>query len=221
MKQHLYVMMSRTDTGMGRFIRYFTHEEYNHVSLCLDSKLQHFVSFARYRQDVPLAGGYVTEPAIRLRSCGKSMPVRIFKIEISQTDADKLSELFQLADHTLLVYNSLGALLSGFHLHCTIPGAYTCLEFAESILGESYHTIKALADELAPWEIYRGDLFDILESVPEEECTFFQKRGFQRGTVDTIKHFKTLLWRILRLERPIDPIAACALNISLKNIPQS
>lgn len=221
MTQYLYVMMSRTDTGMGRFIRFFTREEYNHVSLCLDSKLQHFVSFARYRQDVPLAGGFVTEPATRLLSCGKSMPVRIFKIQISPTDAGKLSELFLLADHTPLVYNSLGALLNGFHLHCPIPGAYTCLEFAGSILGKSYPTIKALADELAPWEIYRGDLFDILEIDSGEDCAFFKKRGFQRGTVDTLKHFKTLLWRILRLERPYDPIATCILNISLKNIPQS
>lgn len=221
MKQYLYVMISRTDTGMGRFIRFFTREEYNHVSLCLDSKLQHFVSFARYRQDVPLAGGFVTESAARLRSCGKAMPVKIFRIEISKADADKLERLFQLADHAPLVYNSLGALLNGFHLHCSIPGAYTCLEFADKILGKSYPTVKALADELAPWEIYSGDLFEILELTTDQKSPFFQKRGFPGGTIDTLIHFKTLLWRILRLERPIDPIASCVLNISLKNIPQS
>ena len=72
---YLYVMLSRTDTGMGRFIRFFTREEYNHVSLCVDDSLQKFVSFARYRQDTPLAGGAVAEPPQRLLSCGEAIPV--------------------------------------------------------------------------------------------------------------------------------------------------
>lgn len=221
MKQYLYVMLSRTDTGMGRFIRFFTKEEYNHVSLCMDNNLQHFVSFARYRQDVPLAGGYVTEPPTRLRSCGKTMPVRIFKLEISPSDARKLESLFNMADRSPLIYNSLGALLSSCHIRCTIPGAYTCLEFAEAVLGESYPTIKSLGDALKPWEIYRGDLFDILEPSSTCEGIFFQKHGFRKGTLDTILHFKRLLWRILRLERPDDPIASSKLNIHVKKIPQS
>lgn len=221
MKQSLYVMLSRTDTGMGRFIRFFTREEYNHVSLCLDSQLQHFVSFARYRQDVPLAGGYVTESTNRLRSCGKIMPVRIFKLQISQSDWQKLNDLFQMADRSSLVYNSLGALLCGCHIRCSIPGAYTCLQFAEAILGASYPSIKALGDALEPWEIYRGDLFEILEECTEPESAFFCKRGFRYGTLDTFRHFKTLLWRILRLERPNDPIAEYKTNMTAKNIPQS
>jgi hypothetical protein len=213
MKQFLFVMISRTDTGMGRLIRFFTADRYNHVSLCLDGNFQHFVSFARYRQDVPLAGGYVTESAARLRSCGKTMPVRIFKIEISPSDAEKLKQLFQIADHTPLVYNSLGALLQGCHIHCHIPGAYTCLEFAETILGKSYPSISALGDDLEPWEIYHGDLFQILKCPPSVEGPFFQRRGLQNGTYDTLKHFRILLWRILKLDRPDDPIADCALNI--------
>lgn len=221
MIQHLYVMLSRTDTGMGRLIRFVTGEEYNHVSLCLDGDLQHFVSFARYRRDVPLAGGYVPETAARLRACGKSMPVRIYKIDICQEDADQLAELFQMAGRTSLVYNSLGALLGRWHIRCAIPGAYTCLEFAGRILGNFYSTITALEEALEGFEIYHGELFDILNSSTRRDDVFFEKRGFGRGTWDTLKHFKTLLWRILRLERPIDPIVACKLNITTKNIPQS
>ena len=99
MPRHLYIMLSRTDTGMGRLIRFFTKETYNHVSLCLDDRLDHFVSFARFRQDVPLAGGYVAEPPERLLSCGKTMPVRIFKLDISPKDAEELEAIFALAGH--------------------------------------------------------------------------------------------------------------------------
>lgn len=221
MSRYLYVMLSRTDTGMGRFIRFFTREPYNHVSLCVDDRLCHFVSFARFRQDVPLAGGYVTEPPQRLLTCGKTMPVRIFRLEISEEDAEELEALFGLAGHTQLRYNSLGALLHGCHIPCHIPGSYTCLEFAGAILGKSFPSIQVLADTLEPWEFYHGDLFDLLEHNGKLDDPFFQKRGFLKGTWDTALHFKTLLWRLLRLERPEDPVKDCDLHILIKNIPQS
>ena len=58
-ENQLYIMLSRTDTGMGRLIRFFTRYDYNHVSLSLDPRLHSWVSFARYAVDVPLAGGFV------------------------------------------------------------------------------------------------------------------------------------------------------------------
>ena len=57
----LYVMISKTNTKMGNFIRFFTRYDYNHVSLSLDKELKSFVSFARIVQDAPLYGGFVTE----------------------------------------------------------------------------------------------------------------------------------------------------------------
>lgn len=221
MRRYLFVMLSRTDTGMGRFIRFFTQEEYNHVSLCVDDDLRQFVSFARYHQDVPLAGGYVTEPSERLLSCGKKMPVRIFKLEISSDDAQHLEALFTLAGHTSLVYNSLGALLSSCHIPCSVPGAYTCLEFAGAILGNRFSTIQSLDDALASYEFYQGDLFDLLEDSGSRKDSFFRKMGFWKGSWLTVVHFKTLLWRILRLERPHDILRDHTFDILHKNIPQS
>lgn len=221
MPRHLYIMLSRTDTGMGRLIRFFTKETYNHVSLCLDDRLDHFVSFARFRQDVPLAGGYVAEPPERLLSCGKTMPVRIFKLDISPKDAEELEAIFALAGHSPLTYNTLGALLHGCHIPCRIPGSYTCLEFAGAILGRTFPSIQALADTLEPLECYRGDLFDLLENSGKQDDPYFQKRGVWKGALDTGIHFKTLLFRLLRLERPSDPIVGCTFHIITKNIPQS
>ena len=158
---------------------------------------------------------------MRLLSGGKPLPVRIFRLDISPDDAQQLEALFELADHSALVYNSLGALLSSCHISFPIPGSYTCLEFAGRILGRTFPSIQALENTLEPWEVYRGDFSDILVSTNGQNCTFFHKRGFWKGTWDTALHFKTLLWRILHLEKPQDPISECSLNILTKNIPQS
>jgi len=211
--RYLYVMLSKTDTGMGRFIRFFTRGEYNHVSLSVDDQLQKFISFARYRQDVPLAGGVVAEPPERLLSCGKAIPVRIFRLEITGAEAQQLEDLFAQAEKAPLVYNSLGALLSSCHIPCSIPGAYTCLEFAGAILGNSYPSIQALGAALEPWEYYHGDLCQLLQDSGDRTDSFFRHRGFWKGSWDTTVHFKTLLWRCLRLERPQDPIVSSKLNI--------
>lgn len=211
--RYLYVMLSRTDTGMGRFIRFFTREAYNHVSLCVDDQLQKFISFARYRQDVPLAGGAVSESPERLLSCGKILPVKIYRLEISQEEANQLEHLFTQVENGQLVYNSLGALLASCRIHCSIPGTYTCLEFAGAILGKGYPSIHALGVALEPWEYYHGDLFELLHDSGDRTDSFFHHRGFWKGSLDTAIHFKTLLWRLLRLERPFDPVSSCNINI--------
>lgn len=213
MERWLYVMVSRTDTRMGRMIRCFTRGEYNHVSLALDP--EHFVSFARYRSDVPLAGGYVTEPPERLLFRGTSLPVRIFRLAVSREEAERLEELFRLAGdrECPLIYNSLGALLTSCHIPCPIPGAYTCLDFAGAVLGQSFSSIGDLADALSPWEIYQGELSGFLQDSGSREDPFFENRGFLKGTKDTGLHFWQLFLRLIRLRHPADPIAAFHFNL--------
>ena len=202
---------------MGHFIRFCTKCEFNHVSLSIDDQLQRFVSFARYRQDVPLAGGAVAEPLERLFSCGDILPVKIYKLEISSEELQQLETLFAMLTDAHLVYNSPGALLNSCKIRCTIPGAYTCLEFAETILGTKAPSIDALGAELEPWLYYQGNLFDLLQSSGDRSDPYFQKRGFWKGFWDTLRHYQILIWRGLRLERPKNPVANCRLHILDRN----
>ena len=207
--RYLYVMLSRTDTGMGKIIRLFTRAHYNHVSLSLDDSLHSFVSFARYAQDVALAGGYVTEPAERLLSAGEHLPVRIFRLEIDPNRHQQLAHLFSQAgkQNTDLIYNSLGAMLSTWHIRSHIPGTYTCLEFASIILDRPFKSLQELEQQLAPQEIYQGELGAIVTDSGDRTNPFFTHRGFFRGIGDTTVHFTRLLGRTLRITRCSDPIA--------------
>ncbi len=213
-ERHLYIMLSRSPSCMGRFIRFFTPGDYNHVSLSVDDTLTEFVSFARYVQDVPLAGGYIREPAERLLAACKPLPVRIFRLPITQKDAQALEQLFGLAGNASagLIYNSAGALLSALHIPCPIPGAYTCLDFAKLLLGVSCSNIRALEAILSPWEFFCGDYRELVMPV---HCSgpFFARRGFLCGCSDTLSHFGRLLLRILRLQRIRDPLPEYRLNL--------
>lgn len=219
MDKYLYVMLSRSDTDMGRLIRRFTKGRYNHVSMSLDGSLNTFVSFARYCWDVPLAGGYVTESAARLLASGSPLPVKLYRLELSEEDTLQLTRLFQLAGDrsTGLIYNSLGALLSTWHLPCHLPGTYTCLEFAGAILGQQFLRLQALEAALEPWVVYEGDYRELVSPQASEGDPFFEHRGVLRGVGDTAAHFGRLLLRLLRLQRVYDPINVYNGNILERN----
>jgi len=206
--KYLYVMLSRTGTGMGKVIRALTRTEYNHVSLTLDSSFRQFVSFARYRQDVALAGGFVTETAQRFLCDNQPVPVRIYQVRISPAQYIALKNLFDtVEDNRNLIYNSLGALLSTWAIPCHIPGAYTCLEFAAVVLQQRIRTLGELQGFLEPYEIYAGDLRELVQDNGDRSESYFIRRGFWGGTVDTVIHFARLAGRLTKFSKCYDPIA--------------
>lgn len=206
--QYLYVMLSRTPTGMGKIIRLFTRSPYNHVSLTLDDSFRQFVSFARYRVDTPLAGGYITEPAERFLAGDSEVPVRIFRVEITDEKAQHLTKLFAWAGdrNTGLIYDSLAALLSTFHIRTHIPGAYTCLSFASKVLDIPCRSLQELADHLSPLEIFHGDLRTIVQDSNDRSDPYFTPRGFFRGTADTAAHFGRLFCRLTHIRKYQDSL---------------
>ena len=46
-KEHLYVVLTRTNTIISRLIHLFTQDEYTHAALALDRELTEMYSFAR------------------------------------------------------------------------------------------------------------------------------------------------------------------------------
>ncbi|MBR3973468.1 MAG: hypothetical protein IKJ99_05920 [Oscillospiraceae bacterium] len=194
----LFLMLSRTGTGIGKTIRLFTRYDYNHVSLSLDPHFRRWVSFARYAQGVPLAGGFVNESPERYFSSGGPIQVKIFRIDIPLERYRKLKVLFSQAGQNEcgLIYNTLSALVTPFGLQVPIAGAYTCLEFADTILEESHGSIRALDICHQGQLIYEGDLRDLVSDTGIRNDRFFRHRGFLKGSLDTTWHFARLLGRM-------------------------
>ena len=207
----LYLMLSRTNTSIGKTIRFFTNYEYNHVSLSLDPKLRHWVSFARYTKDVPLAGGFVTESPQRFFDNTASLPVRIFEIPISAERFRELEKLFTLAGQkdSGLIYNTFGAVAAGLGFHFPVAASYTCLEFADEVLGEYHTSIAQLDEDHAQHLIYEGDLRNLLNPDAENpECQYFQPIGFCHAASRTVWHFGRLFCRAVLFRNRYDAVAA-------------
>lgn len=206
--RHLYLMLSQTGTGIGKMIRLVTHYDYNHVSLSLDPNFRHWVSFARYVKGVPLAGGFVKESPERFYACADTIPVKIFRIDITESRHEKLQMLFSRAGRSDcgLIYNTFGAMLNSIGLRFPIPGAYTCLEFAELVLDQSHHSIRALDRCYQDHLIFEGDLQELVADSGSRSGSFFTRRGALGGTKDTLFHFLRLCLRVIRHKKS-DPLS--------------
>lgn len=196
---YLYVMLSRTDTGVGRMIRFFTRYNYNHVSLTLDPSLTQWVSFARYRVDVPLAGGFVEEPAERFLSRGISIPVRIYRIPLTEEQYQRLHQLFSLAGRrdSGLIYNLFSAFFTAFGRPYPIPGAYTCLDFACTVLDKPSPSIRKLDEALEPQLFFEGTLETLVSDTQRRDDLYFTPRGLLPGLWDTALHIRCLFSRAI------------------------
>lgn len=208
-KRELYLMLSQTATGIGKAIRMITQYEYNHVSLSLDPEFRQWVSFARYTQEVPLAGGFVSETPERFCAAGEPVKVKIFRLEISETRYRKLKSLFAQAGNPDcgLIYNTISPIATLFGMQFPIPGAYSCLEFANAVLEKFHPSIQALDEHYGAMLIYEGLLQELAPDCGSREGSYFVHRGFWGGAADTALHFARLVRRMVHSTLP-DPVNA-------------
>lgn len=193
----LYLMISQTGTGIGRMIRAVSRYPYNHVALSLDPDMKQWVSFARYAEDIPLYGGFITEPVERYLAVSQGVQVRIFRLEIEESQARRLEALFAQAGNRdfRLIYNTYDAVLSVLGWKLSIPNAYTCLSFACAVLGLQCRSIREMDRLLAPRLYYQGPLCALVSDSGSREDAYFTPLGLLRGSWRTARHFAVLSGR--------------------------
>lgn len=206
----LYLMISRTGTGIGRMIRTVSRYPYNHVSLSLDPSLKQWVSFARYAEDIPLYGGFITESPERYLASGQDVQVRIFRLEIEENRAQRLEMLFAQAGSRdfRLIYNTYDAIAAALGRRLPIPNAYTCLSFACAVLELPCRSIRELDSYLTPQLFYQGPLSGLAIDSGNRMDSYFASLGLLRGTWNTAKHFALLSGRAFRRRQP-DLVTGC------------
>jgi hypothetical protein len=196
--KEIYIVFIITDTNIGKMIRFFTNNQYSHVTLSFDQSLQMMYSFARYRINSPILGGFVEEQPRRYLTGNKDVTVKVCKLLISQEDYIRIQKKLEyFKEHREeMIYNTLNAVLSLLRLKVPLKNTYTCLEFVTYLLElKDIMTIRELEQELKHYVTYQGGLKEIanIEPVPEDE--FFQRRNFLGIVSDTAIHFKRVIVR--------------------------
>ena len=204
-ERNLYVMISCTNTGIGKAIRMFSRYTYNHVALTLDPTFRTWVSFARYIHNAPLFGGFIMEPVERYLVDDEKNPVmvRIFKLDITEKEYLELDKLFSKAGDldSKLVYNIFDIIAASIKQKVSISDAYTCLGFARAVLKKDYPDIKSLDDDLQNYKIFDGKLSNIASDSGDRSDKYFSKLSLIQGTKHTVKQIVILTSRVVNKDR--------------------
>lgn len=207
-QRKLYIMISKTDTGIGNLIRKVSGYPYNHVSMNLDGDFHRWVSFARFHQNTPLYGGYIMEPVERFLAKGQIIDIRIFAIDLSPARYEELRKLFSNAGapDSGYIYNYLELLTLSIGIACPIQKAYSCLGFANFVMGTDYRSIRDLDKHLTPHLFYEGTLNDLAPDTGNRSDRYFTPLGLADNLTCSFKTLGTMFRRIFTKDNKPTPV---------------
>lgn len=200
-QKYLYVLFSATPYRMGRWIRRVTGEPYNHVSIATEEDLKKLYSFARRYYRTPFYGGFVEEHPCRYHHNGITARIRLYRLPLTQRQWDTLHAMLSgMRDQpNRYLYNHLSALTAPMHIRVRVRDAFTCAEFAVSVLSalgfdfdaRHFYTIGGIARRLEAYHVYTG-YFPVKA---EADSAFFAPRPLSHPVFASTQSFLTLLWR--------------------------
>lgn len=202
MARSVYIVFSSTPYKIGKLIRRFTGEAYNHVSLSLDRELRQMYSFARHYYRTPFYGGFVHESRARYHLNGTPSQIKICQLSVPDDAyaalAERLAAMYDRREQYL--YNHLSVVTIPFRRLVHLKDARVCSEFvAEQLhsLGlpvdpKKYYSVGTLEQMLAHSVIYTGDALP----ADEGDDPFFARHPVPLFT--TTRAFGRLLHRLIK-----------------------
>ncbi len=135
--KEIYIVLSQTNTFPSRFLKFFTHAEYNHVSISLCSDLRQMFSFGRRVAYYPFWGGFISESPDRgVYQRFPNTQVAVLRMEITEMQyrdiRARLGEM--LAEKIRWRYNYIGVGLAYFRIPVRRRKCRYCSEFVRNIL---------------------------------------------------------------------------------------
>lgn len=199
--QFVYIVFSATPYRIGKFIRAFTKETYNHASIALDEQLTRMYGFSRRYYRTPFYGGFVRESLSRYHVCGKATDVRICRLPVTKAQYEALEQLLlqMEQEQERYLYNHLSAAACLFRRPVKIKDAYTCIEFCVRILKDlgidvdpdQYYTVGQVEQLLRAYAIYTGPM----PQPQEYDAVYYAPKPVAHPTFTTFKAIAALLRR--------------------------
>lgn len=137
--KEIYLVLSYTGTLLSKTIRYITHENYAHVSLCLEDTFRHMYSFGRKYPSNPIIAGLVTEDLFSGVFTNKDSRCLIYKIKVTDSQYNALkSELNRfMAEQPKYKYNFAGLISLKMNKGLKRRYHYFCSQFVSEVLKNS------------------------------------------------------------------------------------
>lgn len=199
---YIYITFLITNTSIGRMIRFFTRNQYSHVTIAFDDDLKKMYSFARYHINSPISGGFVIEQPGRYLSNKNDVMVKLCKLPVPVEEYERIRQeiTYFHENKEEMLYNTLNAALSLLQKSLRIKNTYTCLEFVTYLLQyKDMMSIRELESKLEKYVVYQGSFRNITgwsEAYLEDD--YFRRLDVVKVIFETVFHFQKIAVRLVK-----------------------
>ncbi|MGN1327694.1 MAG: hypothetical protein ACI4VQ_06455 [Clostridia bacterium] len=136
----IYIVLTYTGTMLSKIIKYYTRDEFSHVSIALDSELKEMYSFGRLNPYNPFIGGFVHEYIDKgtFKRFRKTR-TKIIELNIEQNKYLKIKEIIKKIKRERKEYkfNIFGLFAVGFNIKIRAKKSFYCAEFVKYLIEEA------------------------------------------------------------------------------------
>lgn len=159
--KEIYIILTHTGTTLSKIIKSYTKDEFSHVSISLDVKLENMYSFGRLKPYNPFIGGFVHE-YINKGTYKRfyNTKAKMYSLEVDELQYDKLKRIINDIEieneKERYKFNILGLLAVGFNKKISIKRSFYCAEFVKYVMEKSGININ-LPDIIKPEDFKKID----------------------------------------------------------------
>jgi len=157
MKQ-IYIVLTHTGTALSTIIKYYTKDEFSHVSISLDEELEEMYSFGRLNPYNPFWGGFVHE-SIKNGTFKRFKNTRtdIYSLNIEDEQYNKLVKIINHFKMNTQKYsfNILGLACVSIKRKIIRKNNFYCAEFVKHVLKSAGITSVAELPEIIKPEDFK------------------------------------------------------------------
>lgn len=137
--QKIYIMISFTNSILGKIIKKYIRDPYVHVSIITTKDASYGYSFGRKNLNNPFVGGFVKEHYDDWLSKFPSAYCRILELEVKEKSYLKILEIINHFENNAgeYSYNVLGLFLRVFGKGFCLKNKYFCSQFVSHVLKEA------------------------------------------------------------------------------------
>lgn len=136
----IYIILTHTGTFLSKIIKYYTGDEFSHVSIALDSELKKMYSFGRINPYNPFYGGFVHE-GINIGTFKRfsKTRARVYSLEITDEQYKKILDGINYINglKSEYTFNIWGLFAVGLKIKIRAKKSFYCAEFVKYLFDEA------------------------------------------------------------------------------------
>lgn len=138
--KEVYIVLTHTGTTLSRIIKWFTKDEFSHVSISLDLELNEMYSFGRLNPYNPFWAGFVHEYLNKgtFKRFYKTQ-AKIYSLKVTDDQYENLKNGIIKFEHEREEYsfNIIGLLAVAIHMKIKKENSFYCAEFVKYVMEKS------------------------------------------------------------------------------------